>query len=436
MEIWYASNLIAAFFLLLAPIWFSTRYLRLPALNPLTVVVAINLPVQLMKLYVGPMLLVQDGLFDEGYQFAVLMSNVFTVAQTVSMIFFYRLFASLRIERALPFRRLLLDRRDLKHGEWLFAALFLLAFYLLASAEFGLGNWLANPRIGYQLYRTGQGHWYAVAISSLSVAMVLSCLSKPTPFRLLRVGVVYLAFGYLLGSKGALLNIFTTTLTFLWFIRWRHLTKIFVIGSLSIFLLLIWNLYLATTDTFELESIATYFDYYKNAADYYREYLAGQLNLFHGEIATSSLWAYVPRFISPDKPVVYGILLVNEIFYPGQAELTNTPAFGGAVEQFADFGVTGVLLYGFFSVGSISTALLSYLIYRRPGVDFGRITLATVVLIIVQFAPGFGTFFPGILYGMLLAFVVLGIMLMRRRRRHSRHSTPATCYPRPEEAGY
>lgn len=417
MELLYIANLIVAFILLLSPVWFSRRYLRLPALNPFTIVFAVNLPVQLMKLYVGPMELVSGGLYDEGYQYAVLMGNVFALMQTVSLVFFYKLFFAVRVEKILPFRRIQLDARDLRRGETFFLMVFLVTLYMLASAEFGVGNWMANPRMGYQLYRTGEGQWYAIATSALSVAMTLASLSNPTPWRLLRVCVKYLMFGYLLGSKGQLLNIFVASLVFLWFIRWRHIKKAMVIGGLLIFSLMIWNFYLALSGTLELLDIVNYFDYYKNAADYYREYLAGQLDLFYGQVAASSLWAYVPRFLVPDKPVVYGILLVNEIFYPGQAELTNTPAFGGAVEQFADFGVLGVLGYGFFSAKSISMALLSYLIYIRPGVDFRKMTLLAILLMIIQFSPGFGDFFPGFLYGVLIILVALGIRMMSRRKR-------------------
>src|SRR5450830_1500114 len=82
---------------------------------------------------------------------------------------------------------------------------------------------------------------------------------------------------------------------------------------------LLFNLYLALADQFDLQAIFEYFDYYKNAADYYRGYLSGEINLFHGDVLLTSLWSYVPRGIFPDKPIVYGILHVNEIFFPGQA---------------------------------------------------------------------------------------------------------------------
>lgn len=426
MEFLYIANLIAAFLLMLTPVWFSTRYVRLPLINPFTLLFLIGFPVELMKVYIGPMMLLSLGLFDEGYQFALLMGNLFLLMQLISLIFFYQLFGAMQIEKIVPFRHRLMSSKDLYRGKLLFLSIFFLSFYLLASAEYGLVNWLSNPRIGYQLFRSGQGHLYAIAISAMSVAMVLACLANPTPMSLLRVLIVYLAFGYLLGSKGLLLNIFSTSLVFLWFVRWRYLNYLLIIGGFSVFTLMAWNLSLSSSDTFELQSIITYFDYYKNAADYYREYLSGQLSLFYGDIAITSLWAYVPRFIWPDKPFAYGIVLVNEIFWPGQAELTNTPAFGGAVEQFADFGFIGVLAYGFFSLQTISIALMSHLLYRRPGVDIKSITLLSVALMVIQFSPGFGVFFPGILYAVLLATTIFFINLVRRRRRRlSRHDLHA-----------
>lgn len=414
MEIFYAANLIASFVLMLSPAWFSIRYVRLPLLNPFTLLLLLGLPVELMKVYVGPMALLSLGLYDEGYQFALLMGNIFLVMQLVSLIFFYQLFGRMQIEKLLPFRRIILNGKDLKRGEWLFLVIFLISFYFLASAEFGLTNWLSNPRTGYQLFRLGQGHLYGIAISSLSVAMILACLSNPRPAILLRNLIIYLGFGYFLGSKGFLLNIFFTSVVLLWFIRWRYLMSFLIFGGSTVFLLMIWNLFLSNFEDFDLQSIVNYFDYYKNAALYYNEYLSGQLNLFHGDVAISSLWAYVPRFLYPDKPFAYGVVLVNEIFWPGAAELTSTPAFGGAVEQFADFGFIGVLIYGFISFQTISVALFSNYIYRNPGVDLSCITIPTVLLFLIQFSPGFGAFFPGILYGALLTITVVFLYLIRR----------------------
>lgn len=417
MSVLYTMNLAVALLLLFWPLWFSRRYLRLPVLNPLTILMALNFPVQLMKLFAGPAFLIDDGLFDPAFQYALLMGSLLVLAQTCGTVTFFRYVESARIERHLPWREVRLSRRDLARGAWFFFALYVAALYLLASAEFGVLNWLENPREGYQLYRSGQGHWYALAISALSVFMVLSFLEQPIARQLLWRTLLCLAMAYLLGSKTILLAVFGSLLVFLWFIKWPWLKRLLVLGAPLVFALMVWNLYLALADAFEIQSVVEYFDYYKNAADYYREVLSGNLQLFHGEITATSLWAYVPRAVWPDKPYVYGITIVNEIFYPGQAELTNTPAFGGAVEQYADFGVIGVLVFGFFGTQSIATAITSYWIFRRPAVRLGHVTVATAILFILQFAPGFGTFFPGAFYLALLAGVALVLFALRRKRR-------------------
>jgi hypothetical protein len=419
MEILYSVNIFLAFGLLLWPLWFSRVVLGLGWVNPFSILLVLALPVQVMKLIGGPMALIDYGLFDFGYQFALLMGNTYSIAQVVSMAIFFILFRSIRVERYVPWRKRELRPVELLRSARLCFAVFGLSFLLLASAEFGLVNWLINPRTGYQLYRTGHGHWYALAVSFLSASYLLSFLARPRPGPLLLTTIPHIVAAYFLGSKGIMLTMFGATLVFLWFLQWRQLNKLLMLGTPLVFGLLLINLYLALLDSFDLQAIFEYFDYYKNAADYYRGFFEGQVDLFGGEVAWSSIWGYVPRAIWPEKPSAYGILLVNEIFYPGQAEMTNTPAFGGAVEQFADFGVVGVVVYGLFSAQSILAALFSYLLFRRPGFDPHRVTVATVMLMLVQFAPAFGSFFPGALYLMLLV-AVLGLVILARTLSPSR----------------
>lgn len=417
-------NIAASMLLLFWPVWFARTQLQLPWVNPFSIVLMIGLPIELMKLYVGPLFLIDDGLLDIGYQYALLMSNVLTLTQVLGALFFFRLARSTGAHQYLPFQKVRLRKSDLERGVYVFLVLFFIALYLLAKAEFGVMNWLQNPRIGYQLYRTGQGHWYALATSALSVSFVLSFLARPTAARLLRNLIVYLGMGYFLGSKGVLVEIFTSTIVFLWFIRWRHLGKLMLVGLPLLLVLLVVNIYLALGNTFELQYLVAYFDYFKNAADYYRGYLNNEIDLYHGEITLSSLWAYVPRALWPDKPVVYGILNINELFYPGLAEMTNTPAFGGAVEQFADFGPPGVVVFGFLGSQAILTGMLSYFIFRRPGFRFDQITLATVLLFLVQYAPSFGSYLPGGLYLLLLLATLLLLRVLRQPAGNRRVPAP------------
>ncbi len=419
----YYLNIAASVLLLFWPLWFARTQLRLPWINPFAIVLMVAMPVELMRLFVGPFFLIDGRLFDIGYQYALLMGSLLALAQAAGAVFFFRLAKSFRAHRYLPFQHISLGRRDMRRGATLFLLIFFAALFLLANAEFGVANWLQNPRMGYQLYRAGQGHWYAMATSALSVSFALSFFARPTAGRLLRNLGIYLGLGYFLGTKTVLLAIFTATLVFLWFLRWRHLGKLMLAGAPLLFGLLIFNLYLALGNIFELGNIIGYFDYYKNAADYYRSYLNGGVGLFHGEVAMSSLWAYVPRVVWPDKPVVYGILHINELFFPGLAEL-STPAFGGAVEQHADFGSLGVVAFGFFSSQAILTGVLSYLIFKRPGVRLDRISVATVLLFLVLYAPAFGSFLPGGLYLLLLLVVLAILRILRRSPRRVKRTKP------------
>lgn len=417
MTFFYYINIVASVLLLFWPALFARTVLRLQWINPLAIILMVTMPVDLMTIFAGS-LWIEEGLFNIGYQFALLMNNILSLAQICGAIFFFWLFNSIGAHRYAPFQQVLLESRQLKYSSIFFLLIFLLALFTLASKEYGFLNWLRNPREGYQLYRAGQGQWYALATSAMAVSFVLALLVRPTAANVLRVTVFYLGVGYLLGTKGVLLGIFTTMLIFLWFLKWHHLTKMVLFGTPLLFGLMIWNLYLAVGQGLELLTIAAYFDHFKNGADYYRSYLNNEVGLFHGEVIMSSLWAYVPRSIWPDKPWAYGVTLVNEIFYPGQAELTNTPAFGGAVEQFADFGPLGVVLFGIFSSKAILTGLLSYLIFRKPGLRFDRVTLSTVMLIIVHYAPGFGNYLPFGLYffQLFLMLVILRLLFCSRRK--------------------
>lgn len=406
------ANIISSAILLCWPIWFARSKIRLPHINPISLLWAIALPVELMKLYGGPISLLDSGLFDGGYQYALLMNNVFVFMNMLSAVFFFQFAKLVKLHRYLPFQRVKLARSGLRRAAFAFFIIFAISLLMIASAEFGIANWLLNPRAGYQLYRTGQGHWYALANSALSVSFVLACLVRPSASRILLILIVYLFFGYFLGSKGVLLYIFAAALVFLWFSGWRYLGRMLLLGFPIIMLLLVFNLYLALGDLFEITSILRYFDHFKNAADYYRGYLNGTVSLFYGEVVLTSLWEYVPRFFWSDKPVVYGILHVNELFYPGSAALTFTPAFGGAVEQHADYGFLGVIIFGFFAAYPIMLGVLSYLIFRRPGLQLEHITLAAVLLILVQYAPFFGNFFPGLIYILLLTTVLTATRIL------------------------
>jgi hypothetical protein len=417
MIVLYGLNLTVALLLLLWPLWFSRAVLRFRPLNPLTVPMLVGLPVELARLLAGPLALIDDGLQSPGFQYAVLMANLCNSSQLLSTVVFFRIAGAVRLQNYLPFRQVVLTPRYLVCISVFFLAIFVAAFCLLAGAELGVLTWLKNPRLGYQQYRVGEGHWYALALNALCVSAMAGFAARPQPRAILLKIVFFTGLAYLLGSKAVMLAVFTSGMVMLSLIGWRHVGRSFLLGVPAIFVLLVWNLYLALSDSFELESILGYFTFYKSAADFYTGILNGDIQLFHGEVFFSQLWAYVPRALVPDKPFVYGILHVNEIFFPGQAELTNTPDFGGAVFEYADFGVPGVLLLGFFNPTSVLTGALLYLLFRSPGIDLRRLTLGPFLVLLAQFGPQFGIFFQGPLYWFMFAVVAFTLRMLRPPRR-------------------
>jgi hypothetical protein len=424
MIILYVLNLSLATVLIFWPLWFSRRILRLPWLNAVSILMLVGVPFELMKLFAGPYVLIADGLTDPGFQYAVLMANLLSFFQLLGTYVFFEFASWSRAERFLPFRYFVLTPKHLRRGSILFLGLFGIFFYLLASAYVGVAAWLSNPRMGYQFLRAGEGHWYALSVNALSVACMLSFLIKPTTRMIAFKTVFFFVLSYVLGAKGFMLAVFTAGLVLVSFVSGRQVVRVLIIGSVPVFILLVYNLALAMGDAFELQSVVEYFEYYRNAADYYNGILNGSIQLFHGQVMLTSFWAYVPRILVPDKPFAYGIGLVIDIFFPGAAELSNTPAFGGAVEQYADFGVWGVALFGFFSTQSFLNGFLYYFLFRKPGFSARRVTLGTFMALLALAGPFFGTFIPGLLYWVLVAVVMLLIGLVKPRTSGRRSAAP------------
>jgi hypothetical protein len=130
----------------------------------------------------------------------------------------------------------------------------------------------------------------------------------------------------------------------LWLFKDKYINKIIIIGTPIIITGLLYNFYVSVSE-FNIDSLASYFSYYTNSGMYLKEYLDNKIQLYYGKIFLSDFWSLVPRSIYPNKPFAYGIVLINEYFFPGAAEQTNTPAFGGPIAYFADFGIFGVIIF-------------------------------------------------------------------------------------------
>lgn len=407
IEILYSINILISILVIFLPAWYSNKYLRLPIFNPISLILVVFFPFQIMKIIVGPYYTIEGGLFNLGYQYALLMNNLFYSFELISIITLFSIFKNLKIENFYIFNNLNTSSKNIKFNMWIYLLIYIILMVELMNSEYGILNWLMNPREGYQNFRAGHGFIFALALSALSMSLICSFLSSPNINSVLIRSIPFMVMAYFFGSKTVLLSFFSANLIFLWFLKWRKLELMVVLITPVVFSIVLWNFYLAIGDSLSIVSIIDYFDYYKNASIYYSDMINEKISLFYGDIFISSFWSYVPRSFYPEKPYIYGMLHINEIYYPGYAELGHTPAFGGAVEQFADFGVAGVIFFGLLNTNAFLFALTTYLIFYKPGLILYKKNISVIIAFIILFGPNFGTYFSGFTYFLLITLVFL-----------------------------
>ena len=393
------------------PIYIS-KSLKLKLLNPITILVVVTMPIALFKAFFGPAYLLNDGLFDKYYNFAILMANIQLIITLYVTIILFKIFRSYHysitnfLYKITPKWRI--KRTKMFLVSFVFLLLFLISFYLLSST-FGFINWILSPRTGYQYHRVGAGEYYAFALLFLSTSFSILLLFLRKNKSIYLFSIVYIFFAWFLGSKHIMLNFCIYTITVLWFRNVDNLGKIIGYATPIIFIPMLLNF-----GSFDLSEIATYFDYYVNSAMYYKEYFSNGIDLFYGQIGLTDYWALVPRSLFPDKPYVYGFLLVNEHFFPGAAEATHTPAFGGPVPYFADFGLIGVIVYSFFNFQLWFQVFCYYIIFVDRRLERIISNPLYIYVVLILFAPNFLQFFPFPLSVFIFYFLVKLISFINR----------------------
>lgn len=421
MIFFYILNLILAVVLLFVePIYF-TRYFKLNPLNPLTIALIGSVPFNLMAYIPGPYTFLQNGLYNYYYQYALLVQNVFTIIHIIATIFIVRLMMGNKLIQKIGQR--FLDTRPAPKPSRMIvcAVIFFILFivsFLLVSHSYGTLNWLRNPRYGYQFGRASNGQWYAFSILFLSLATVVYSLYAKTEIRLLAVTSILLYCVYLLGSKGIIIQFALYTILILGIRRFRYFNLTCIIILVAALGLVIAT-FIGPNHGFNLEAIATYADYYINAARYYEKHLNGEIPLYHGEVWSSSMWALVPRGLYPNKPYQYGVLKIIDIFYPGAAESGSTPAFA-TVDYYADFGWAGVIICALCNATTLISPILYVLVLPRlgkmnihNGVNYSRFLS---YLYICLTAPAFMVFFGFPLNVILLVAILAFIEIVNRLR--------------------
>lgn len=388
--------------------FFVSRKFGLPHLNPITIVYFCAYPVIFMKKILSPMIMLDEGLYNRYFGYAIFVENVEWIICFIVSGIFITLVKKYNFRRFLSFLPLRINLKPAKMRKvaMVFFLFFAFFFILLSSHSFGFFNWLMNPREGYQFHRTGVGGYYALARFMFSTFVGIYFIYVRGNTKLLISFLIILPICYLFGSKGYLLQVSIYLFVILWLRRYRHF-KMFCLLLIPVSFVIM----LSLLNPSNMEDVVGYFDYYLNTSMYYEAYLKGELPLYYGKLFITDFWNLVPRAFYPDKPYVYGFLYVNEYFYPGLAEQTHTPAFGGPVAFFADFGIVGVIGASIFNI-KLFIQLFSYkFIFNKENYYSLVKDPLAIVLLILQFAPSYFDFFifPWNLFLFLITLLLMSI---------------------------
>lgn len=405
--------------LILTLLFFLCWFYRLPFFNAFSILLFTVLPFELTKVLIAPF---YNGLSDDPYYLEAIGINLFFLTVAFFSLMLWLVFFG---KVKLPFFRVYenvdftITKKGLRRSAYVF--LFMYVVFFVATMALGGGGlkWIFNTREAYQLHRVGVGMFYALSISFLSLSFGSYMFSFVRTSYWLYWGIIfYVGMAYFFGSKGMILDFAVFGLVALWFYRARGFYLCLILVPSIVFPVMIYNLSQAYGEL-DLSRVLSYFDYYNNSAMFYKAFDEGGLSYYWGKIFTSQFWTFVPRFFYPDKPFVYGFLYVNEYFFPGAAEATNTPAFGGPTEFYADFGMPGVIFGALLNPAVICFAFLSYnLVYRFKYTSVGNdstVDARVYLLLVFLFFPDFMLFFNATTK--VLVFIVWSCYMCFSRRR-------------------
>lgn len=291
----------------------------------------------------------------------------------------------------------------------LLLGLIALGIFIVMAQKSGLGfiNWLKNPREGYQDFRNGVGFFYVLSFSffNLSFLITLYHFGKSRK-KIIIITLLFATLSYFWGSKGGLIGIFFGSIVYYnYYCSRLSLKSILLLGSslVGVFILLMWRHYKSLYDMdFDAVEILNYFNHYSNGYRFFNEF-DQKFNYLFGEEYIDSLWKFVPRFLIPDKPQVYGVNKYVLFAFYGDSldESGNGPAFGGPIEPYLNFGLLGVILDGFFN-GLTNSIIYRYFLKYRNFIGLIFLLSITGFEVVTIFS---NVFVIGIFYGIQALFI-------------------------------
>jgi len=277
---------------------------------------------------------------------------------------------------------------DAGYSRWFKVALaiqFVMSYAALLLFSGHASEWITDSRGAYQNYRTGVGVLWALAVASLFALFIAIASGARSPkggkLFLYALGFAFLSF--FLGSKGVMLSFLVIAVFTMENNGYRFSGMSLAIGVFVVFILFLGVQLLQGTASAYVDTL-TYFDYFDNTAWFMDDPHSKVFQ--YGANFASNFWMFVPRFLMPAKPFVYGQTQITEILTPGVAEYSGaTPGLLRWIGFYWDFGVLGVVASGFIS-GLLSRTLFD--LYRSK-----KSFLANMLLFQFAFAAQFEIFF-------------------------------------------
>lgn len=278
------------------------------------------------------------------------------------------------------------EMKKSKLAAFMIVAFMAVNFIMLAKVGGGGDKWFLSPRDAYIENKFGAGNFYLFWVWSISLFMIYVLYTrKPSSVRDIIKLSPYIIFclvvSYFTGSKqNILIIVLIMFFYYAHFIKPIKILKFAVIGLSLLSLFLVIQLIQGTTNN--IFGALSYFDYFQKTIDFVSNY--DKVGPKLGESFLSSFWGYIPRFIDPDKPVIYGQLMIQDALYPGAAEQGYYPAFSSWSFLYLDFEWVGVMLSGLF-VGFMSWS--AYEFFRRNPNSVFAFSMAAQATITIYMVP-------------------------------------------------
>ena len=223
----------------------------------------------------------------------------------------------------------------------------ILCFIIVAVFGGGGMLWLSNSREAYIANRSGVGFAWLLTQWFFGTATIYYLWTrKPVGIRLIFVVGIACAAASFTGSKGNVLLIIVTGITYYHFCVKK--ISIFAYGVMFVGiagsvlgLMVAQGSYGSMAESLAFFGSGGYFDTTAMTMDRFKEF-----GFQYGYGYLSSLWFYVPRALYPNKPWEYGAILFYGTLFPGAAAQGYTPGYLVWTPDYIDFGLVGVLLSG------------------------------------------------------------------------------------------